>query len=49
MKIWVKKRTGKLVPVEVRPDEALKEVVPLAKVSSRRVRSTSGRARVLVD
>ena len=32
MKIWVKKRTGKLVPVEVEADDRLNVVVALAKV-----------------
>ena len=32
IKIWIKKRTGKLVPVVIRPEEQLKAVLPLAKV-----------------
>merc|ERR1711977_416072 len=32
IKIWIKKRTGKLVPVVIRPEEQLKAVLPLAKL-----------------
>ena len=33
MRVWIKKRTGKLVPVELEPENQLKAVVPLAKVT----------------